>query len=173
MRLIFFSTCGQCDKRYFVRCCRTQCTGNGEVISEKLWEKVWRGLVIYNLMLQPYLDPFPSSTPPILSNQNAYHYIINFLFLLCAFAFAVLSPWYFTSSPKLYKLHFSSNGTSFVKGLSGLLCQRVILYPGFPILSTLLIIRMLNILFQCLLHYILIVFPFLSPLLNSSNIYLS
>lgn len=103
-----------------------------------------------------------SHHPFFLIKMQIIHSIISFyLFTLylciCYFLFLIISP-----PPKLEMLHFSSNGTSLVKGFWATLTERIILYSRLPVL---------NIPFAMLIMlYSNSLIPSLSPLLDSSNV---
>lgn len=98
----------------------------------------------------------------LIKMQIIYSIISFYLFTLCLcicyFLFLIISP-----PSKLEMLHFSSSGTSLVKGSWATLTERIILYSRLPVL---------NIPLQCLLItlYSNSLFPSLSPLLDSSNV---
>lgn len=105
-----------------------------------------------------------SHHPFFLIKMQIIHSIITFylctLYLcICYFLFLIISP-----PPKLEMLHFSSNGTSLVKGFWNTLTERIILHSRLPVL---------NISFAVLIMlYSNSLFPSLSPLLEGFNVYM-
>ena len=116
IRLILFSICSHCDKKNSVRCCTTQCWKWGELVKSYRKKCEVLGLIVYNLILQPCLEPFLYSMPPIPSNQNANHSIIDTSFLCSVPLYLLFSLLYISLSfQNCTMLYFRSDGISLEK----------------------------------------------------------